>query len=129
MPVDPRVVELLLRYEELRDAGRPPTPEELCAGSPELLDQVRRCLGRMAALDGFIGDTRVGHGPAAEPGISAPPNGGRISDWPLPSEQRQFGTEVVVEKLAGVGETGVVHQQANLQVIRGLLDRGQEVCS
>ena len=42
-------------------------------------------------------------------------------------QQGQFRAEVVVEKLAGVGETGVVHQQANLQVIRGLLDSWQEV--
>jgi serine/threonine-protein kinase len=58
-----------MRFEELRDAGRSPTPEELCAGCPELLEQVRRWLGRMEALEDLIGDTQVeaGPGPAARP--------------------------------------------------------------
>jgi serine/threonine-protein kinase len=66
MPVNSRVVNLLLRYEELREAGRSPTPEELCAGCPELLDEVRRRLGHIAALDRHLGDTPSEAAPAAD---------------------------------------------------------------
>jgi serine/threonine protein kinase len=67
MPVDPRVVDLLLRYEELRGAGRSPTPEEMCADCPELLDEVRRRLGHIVALDRHLGPTHIEDAPAADP--------------------------------------------------------------
>jgi hypothetical protein len=67
MPVDPRVVDVLLRYEDLCQAGRSPTPEQLCTGCPELLDEVRRRLGHIAALDSILGDTKAVAAPAAAP--------------------------------------------------------------
>jgi hypothetical protein len=42
-------------------------------------------------------------------------------------QQGQFRAEVVVEELAGRGDAGVVHQQTNRHVRRGLLDDGKEV--
>ncbi len=42
------VSELLLRWEELRERGQPVSAEELCRGSPQLVDEVRR---RIAALE------------------------------------------------------------------------------
>jgi serine/threonine protein kinase len=48
MPTDTRLADLLLTWEEARDAGRPVTPEELCKDCPELLDELR---GRVEALE------------------------------------------------------------------------------
>ena len=48
MAVDDRLVDLLLQWEELRDQGQVVSPEELCKDCPELLDEVRR---RMRFLD------------------------------------------------------------------------------
>lgn len=42
MAVDDRLVDLLLRWEELRDQGQSVRPEELCRDCPELLEEVRR---------------------------------------------------------------------------------------
>src|SRR5262249_34059268 len=44
MQVEARVLDLLMEYEERRDRGETFTPELLCAGCPDLLDEVRECL-------------------------------------------------------------------------------------
>jgi hypothetical protein len=44
MAVDDRLVELLLRWEELRDQGQLLSAEELCRDCPDLLEEVRRRL-------------------------------------------------------------------------------------
>src|SRR5262249_9350968 len=42
--LDPRVLDLLLRYEKQQELGEEVTPEALCADCPELLAEVRqRC--------------------------------------------------------------------------------------
>jgi hypothetical protein len=48
-PTD-RIEELLDRWEELRERGREPTPEELCCDSPEVLDEVRRRITVLRSL-------------------------------------------------------------------------------
>src|SRR5262245_27780651 len=50
MPPDPRVIELLLRYEELREQGQAVPLAELCRDCPELLDEVRRRVEDLTAL-------------------------------------------------------------------------------
>jgi hypothetical protein len=50
-----RVVELVLRYEELCKQGQSVTPEELCGDSPELLAEVRLALARLRGVDAFLG--------------------------------------------------------------------------
>src|SRR5262249_20049247 len=50
MPTDDRVLDLLQRWEELRRQGEDPSPEELCAGSPELLAEVARRVRQLRAL-------------------------------------------------------------------------------
>jgi tetratricopeptide (TPR) repeat protein len=47
---DPRLSELLLRWEELRDQGRPAAPEDLCRDCPELVEELRR---HVRALEGL----------------------------------------------------------------------------
>jgi hypothetical protein len=76
MAVDPNLTTLLKRYEELRSAGRPVTPEELCQGRPELLDELRHNLEVLALLDSLLGEKTADAatlvapdaGPAAPPG-------------------------------------------------------------
>jgi WD40 repeat protein/tRNA A-37 threonylcarbamoyl transferase component Bud32 len=51
MPPDPRVTELVLRYEDLQEQGQPVTPEELCRDCPDLLDALRRCLAGVEQID------------------------------------------------------------------------------
>lgn len=46
-----RETDLLLRWQDLKDQGNDVTPEELCAESPELLDNVRRGIDKLRGLD------------------------------------------------------------------------------
>jgi serine/threonine protein kinase/formylglycine-generating enzyme required for sulfatase activity len=57
----PRVLELLLRWENQREAGREPSAEELCAGCPELLEAVRAGIRRRRAFNTIVaGDDETG---------------------------------------------------------------------
>lgn len=57
MATDTSLAELLLRYEELRQAGEAPSAEELCRDCPQLLEEVKR---RIAAIQ--QADTGAGPG-------------------------------------------------------------------
>src|SRR5438105_3615725 len=41
MPLDERLLDLLVRYEELAEQGSPPTPEQMCRDCPDLLGEFR----------------------------------------------------------------------------------------
>jgi serine/threonine protein kinase/tetratricopeptide (TPR) repeat protein len=68
MPIDPRVIDLLLRYEELRQAGQDTSVEELCRDCPQLLEEVRRRVKQIAGLERLLGDTAPGG--AAAPALA-----------------------------------------------------------
>jgi hypothetical protein len=53
---DPTTVsELVLRWQELRDEGRAVSAEELCAGRPELLGELRRQIEALGSMERFLG--------------------------------------------------------------------------
>lgn len=54
MALDPRIIELVIRYEELREQGRPATPEDLCRDCPELLDELRKNLLGLQEVDQLV---------------------------------------------------------------------------
>jgi serine/threonine-protein kinase len=78
--------ELLLEWEDARESGRAVSPEELCAGAPELLDEVRR---RVTLLEGFAS--------LQEPAVALPP-----------AVPRNFGDYTIKREL-GSGVSGVVY--------------------
>jgi serine/threonine-protein kinase len=49
------VNELVLRWQELREQGRAVSAEELCAGRPELLDDLRRQIEALVSMEQFLG--------------------------------------------------------------------------
>jgi tetratricopeptide (TPR) repeat protein/serine/threonine protein kinase len=49
------VSELLLRWQGLRDQGQIISAEELCAGCPELLDDLRRQIQALLSMEQFLG--------------------------------------------------------------------------
>jgi serine/threonine-protein kinase len=55
MTPDERLVDLLLRQEELRAQGRSVTPAELCGDCPELRDEVERRLRGLQELEPLFG--------------------------------------------------------------------------
>src|ERR687885_496635 len=50
-----RLGEVLLEWAERRREGRPVSPEELCAGRPELVEPLREEVRRVKAMEGFLG--------------------------------------------------------------------------
>jgi serine/threonine protein kinase len=55
MDTDPRVSELLLRWQELRQQGQIVTAGELCADCPELAGELQRRIVRVDHLEEFLG--------------------------------------------------------------------------
>jgi hypothetical protein len=55
MSTDPRVSDLLLRWEELCEEGRPAPLEELCRDCPDLLPELRRRVRGLLTLRGHAG--------------------------------------------------------------------------
>src|SRR5581483_10385882 len=49
-----RLGDLLLRWEELHDEGRPVAPEELCRDCPELLEPLRRRIAALRAMNSAL---------------------------------------------------------------------------
>jgi serine/threonine-protein kinase len=63
--------ELLLRWQELRSEGQPISAEELCAGCPELLPELRRQIEALRSMEALLG-MRNGEDPAAvAPGLGS----------------------------------------------------------
>ncbi len=54
METETHVDDLVGRWEEMRDQGTPLTIEELCAGSPELVAEVRRRIEALQAMDSAL---------------------------------------------------------------------------
>src|SRR4051794_32932457 len=54
MGLDSRVLEAVARWEEARRNGKSLSPEALCAGSPELLEEVRRRIDGLRALEPML---------------------------------------------------------------------------
>jgi hypothetical protein len=54
MPDNSRLLELVVRWEELRRAGHNPLAEQLCANCPELLPALRERLQALKAMDGVL---------------------------------------------------------------------------
>src|SRR5689334_19203782 len=73
MNSDPRVSELLLRWEELHEQGRPVPVEELCRDCPHLLDELRRQVRALEAMGRLVQEPRPG---TAENTLGATPDSG-----------------------------------------------------
>jgi serine/threonine-protein kinase len=91
---DPRVLELLA---ELLDSGR--TPEEVCAGCPELLPEVRERWRRFGPIDDQIGAM------FPEPGAAPPPAPPQIPGYEI-------------EAVLGHGGVGVAYRARHLRLNR-----------
>ncbi len=66
-PAEDRLLDLLERWEALREQGREPTPEELCADSPECLELFKRHVAGLRRLDEMVESGAAGAGPAFAP--------------------------------------------------------------
>src|SRR4051812_5405773 len=63
MSDDPRLESLLLDYQARQGEGRPCSPEEVCAGCPEVLEPLRQRIRELESMEAFLG-VRKGSAPA-----------------------------------------------------------------
>ena len=88
MSTEERVLDLVLRREELRKAGRPVSPEELCLDCPELLPILVKRLRSLESMDSLLhGD----QGSVGSGGLNTTPHVGTISiEVPRSAERCSF---------------------------------------
>jgi tetratricopeptide (TPR) repeat protein/tRNA A-37 threonylcarbamoyl transferase component Bud32 len=70
---DSHLVSLLARWQEGVDAGREPTPEDLCPDDPNLRDQLREQIAAVRAVAGLAGNL-----PPPPEAVAATPPGSRF---------------------------------------------------
>jgi serine/threonine protein kinase len=54
MEADDRLEQLILRWQESHEAGRPVSARELCADCPELTETLQRCMEALAYWESFL---------------------------------------------------------------------------
>jgi serine/threonine protein kinase len=56
---DPRILDLVVEWEQQYEHGTPVTPDDLCRQCPELLEEVRRRVQQLHAVNRQIGETSI----------------------------------------------------------------------
>ena len=70
---DPRLAELLLRWEELREQGQSPSAEELCCTCPDLAEELSHRIALLRKMDPLLDGTQTAAAdqPRPAPGVGS----------------------------------------------------------
>jgi Flp pilus assembly protein TadD len=104
MNIDPRVHDLVRRWQQMRQQGQTPVLDELCADYPELRDTVGREIEALALKDSFQATTDI---QTPSPGGLPPPP----SDVTVPEQAGRFQLRFEIAR-GGMGAVLRAHDPA-----------------
>jgi serine/threonine protein kinase len=130
MPAQSRVVDLILRWQDLREQSQTPTPEQICAETPELLDEFKRRIGDLESIDRRLDATPAAAASCSSPPTNYDPDLSFLRPCSHPSALGQLGPFRVLDKIGAggmgwvlVAEDPVVQRRVALKVMKpGLAD-------
>src|SRR5262249_52177068 len=95
--IDERLIDLLLRAEDLQQQGRPITAAELCRDCPELWPELQRLLSGVAQVERLLSPERPERNSASRP-----------APWPAFVTPEIHGYQILRE--IGRGGMGIVYE-------------------
>jgi serine/threonine-protein kinase len=114
----PSLSELLVRWQELRARGQDVSAEELCAGCPELLEEVRNQQRALASMEDFLGSAADGEPNLPSTGAEATDASSEAS--PVGGEWELDGRSYVLHERVGRGGMGEVFRARDPALARSL---------
>src|SRR5438105_2208562 len=112
MTLDTRVLDLVSRWDDLREQGKKITPEELCRDCPELVNEVKRRIKDLQELEPVLDSAQEDDTPTSPPQWEPADSGGGLSTTPAQSTTSGLRYHPLrFHAKGGLGEVFVAHDE------------------
>jgi tetratricopeptide (TPR) repeat protein/tRNA A-37 threonylcarbamoyl transferase component Bud32 len=108
MPLDERISNLLMQWEDAREQGYTLTPEELCRDCPELLAEVERHVEALCKIASLLDS---GHTDAETPSQATPLTRQKVLPTLTGAKRESRYTPTQLHRTGGLGEVYKAHDE------------------